>query len=224
MIAFLPIIVGMALTAVASASIALNALRAKKISAEHFVRNYWGYIELHVLGAIYALFSRYDRRFSIVFIGWIVALIFVVSAPYLLGYSPAEENVRAAVRDVWWWLCIVEFFIVAYYTTRLSVAAPIFLSKKIEKTSDALDGSWHMTKGQTKDIFICQMIIILFMLLLVLVWWSFVSLAFPSRYMDIFSTRWIAMYFVFPLCFFFWNYMCVGVYDELVKYKKPINT
>jgi len=132
-----------------SAEIAINALSSKNLPTQPFgFGRFLGYIWLHILGAFYAVFSWYDKRF-LVLLGAALAL-------FLLSFAVPSILFLAIIAFILYGIVFV------YNAVRLTVAVPVFLSKKLERTSDALDESWRITNKRVIDIIIttviCQLI------------------------------------------------------------------
>lgn len=183
-----------------SARIAMNALSSKNIPTEPFeFDRFLSYLWLCVLCALYAVFSWYDKRFSFVFVGGLALLVIAAAVPFALGNTPTAETIKAVFPVIALPFLVIGAIVVAYNGIRLGFAIPIFLSKKFEKTSDALRESWDMTKGHVIEIFVtslaCGIIWVIIMAVLGVI---------P-----------LVNFLVAPFGSFYSEYIMVGIYSEV---------
>ncbi len=169
-----------------SANIALNALDSKKIPAQPFDFNrYLNYVWLHILNAVYALFSLYDTRFLLIPAAGVVLVAAALAVPLLMPIALG--------------VFVVYGFVLVYNAIRLSVAVPIFLSRKLQRTGDALAESWKITEGRVIEVLVTN-------ILANLVWGIILLIPGLIPLVD---------FIVSPFSNFYGEYIRVGIYDAL---------
>ncbi|MEW6329796.1 MAG: hypothetical protein AB1468_06835 [Candidatus Micrarchaeota archaeon] len=169
-----------------SANIAINALDSKKIPAQPFDFNrYLSYIWLHVLNAIYIFFSLYNTRFLLIPAAALVLFLLSIAMQFLILAGMVVFGAYMVV--------------VVYNAIRLSVAVPIFLSRKLARTSDALAESWKITEGRVIEVLVTN--------ILTNIIWGIIMLI-PGLIP-------IVNFIISPISNFYGEYIRVGIYDAL---------